>query len=481
MEDYSKLIEINGQQQGSVLIFITMEKVTINEIIDWSGGIPTGETLNTEITGISTDTRTIKPGELFIPLVGENFDGHNFINKALDMGAAFFIYSTDLPTELTAKGGIRVKDTQRAYQDIARGYLRKNRIPVVAITGSNGKTTTKDYTSHILSQKYRVVKTRKNFNNEIGVPKTVLELDSSIEILVVEMAMRGVGQIRELARIVEPDIAVITNVGESHFELLGSYEAIARTKSEILEFIQPGGNAVLNSDDKWYWYMTEKSPEKIKSFGIKRTADVKLLESTNRGLDGYDLKIDVEGETCEFHLPLLGEHNIYNALTSITIARCMNLTTEEIAKGISTLTPSEKRLDLKKSGGGWIIINDSYNASPTSTESALNILGSLPKTGRKIAALGDMLELGAIEVEAHRNIGKTVFNIGLDLLLVKGKLGAHIASGAKDAGMDSGKVMICENSEEIINKLKSMVKEGDTILVKGSRLMKMEEIAEKLL
>lgn len=458
-----------------------MEKITIEEIIRWTGGIPDGEISVTDITGISTDTRSIKPGELFIPLVGENFDGHNYVEKALGMGASAFLTHREIPPESQGRGGIRVKDTQRAYQDVARGYLKKYRIPVVAITGSNGKTTTKDYVAHVLSQKFKVVKTEKNFNNEVGVPRTVLQLDSSVEVLVIELAMRGRGQIRELARIVEPDISVITNVGESHFELLGSYEAIAMAKSEILEFIRPGGFSVLNADDRWYWYMMEKTTATINSFGINRKADVCLKEMKNLGIDGFELKVDIGGIVSPIHLPLPGVHNIYNALASITVGRCLGMSIEEISQGIATLEPTDKRFELKKAPGGWVVINDSYNASPTSMGNAIKIVGELSAGGRKIAVLGDMLELGAIEADAHRGIGEMVHKAGINLLFVKGKLGTEIAAGAGNAGMQHDNIYICKDSSEIIGKLKTLVREDDIILVKGSRRMKMEEVAENLL
>lgn len=458
-----------------------MEKITIEEIISWTGGIPDGDISVSEITGISTDTRSIKPGELFVPLVGENFDGHNYLEKALGMGASAFLSHREIPLELKGRGGIRVQDTQRAYQDIARGYLKKYRIPVVAITGSNGKTTTKDYVAHVLSRKFNVVKTEKNFNNEVGVPRTVLQLNSSVDVLVIEMAMRGKGQIRDLARIVEPDISVITNVGESHFELLGSYEAIARAKSEILEFIKPCGYCVLNADDRWYWYMVEKTSSTIKSFAINKKADVSLLEKKSLGIDGFELKVDIGGIVAPIHLPLPGEHNIYNALASITVGRCLGMSPDDISEGIATLQPTDKRFELKKASGGWVVINDSYNASPTSMGNAIKIVGELSAKGRKIAVLGDMLELGSIEADAHRGIGEMVYESGINLLFVKGKLGNEIAFGAGKAGMKDENIYICKDSSEIIGRLKTLVREDDIILVKGSRLMKMEEVAENLL
>lgn len=457
-----------------------MEAISISEIIRWTGGTPAGDNLEAELTGVSTDSRTVTPGELFVPLAGENFDGHNYVRTALERGAKAFLTHREPPEDCRDKG-ILVRDTQAAFQDIARNYLKKFKIPVVAITGSNDKTSTKDMTAHILSQKYRVVKTEKNFNNEIGVPKTVLQVDSSTEVLVVELAMRGPGQIREIARIVSPDISVITNIGESHFELLGSLEAIAKAKAEILEYLNPQGYAVLNADDNRYPWLVERAPARIVSFGLENRADVLLLKKEDRGLKGFDLIISLDGQIVSLHLPLLGIHNIYNTLAAVAIARCLRLSIPEIVNGVSTLTPPDKRMEILKAPGGWTALNDSYNASPTSMAKALEILKSLPISGRRIAALGDMLELGGIAVESHREIGKLAHRNGINYLFVKGGLGREIAVGALEDGMPGNRVIECRDTGNMIDRIGKVISPGDVILVKGSRLMKMEEVTAGLM
>jgi len=462
--------------------------INLFDVIKWTKGdcdIESGDDKTRsaqviEFTGISTDSRTIKSGELFIPLMGENFDGHKFIQKAIEKGATGYLSSSDnidIPGESIR---INVKDTLKAFQDIAHNYLKKFHIPVVAITGSNGKTTTKDILAHLLSQKYKTLKSMKNYNNEIGVPKTVMQLTCDTEVLIVELAMRGAGQIRELASIVRPDIALITNIGEAHFELLGSVEAIARAKSEIFEYLTSDGFAVLNADDKWYRWLSGRSPATVISYGMENEATVKLIEKKDLGLKGFDIKVRIENRKFSFHLPLLGIHNIYNSLSAIAVAHCLRLSSRQIAQGLESLTPSDKRMEVIQSQGGWTILNDSYNASPTSTGYALDIMRKLPCTGRKIAVLGDMLELGEIARKSHRETGAKVKEYGIDYLLVKGELGAEIANGAKMSGMNAGRVVKFENNKQIYEKLKSIVRKGDIILIKGSRLMKMEEIAEKL-
>jgi UDP-N-acetylmuramoyl-tripeptide--D-alanyl-D-alanine ligase len=458
-----------------------MELIEMKDILSWTGGTWSGKEKDAEIVGISTDSRTVMPGELFIPLCGDNFDGHDYIDTAIQRGAAGFLASKPITNGNRDKGAVQVGNTLAAYQEIARNYLKKFRIPVVAITGSNGKTTTKDLVSRILSEKFNIVKTEKNFNNEVGVPKTVLGVDSSVEALIVELAMRGVGQIRELSRIVEPDIAVITNVGESHIELLGSRDAIANTKGEVLEYLNPNGFAILNADDDYYQFMLEKSKAQVVTFGIKNKADVMLLKKEDRGLEGYNLIVGIDGSIHSFNLPLMGEHNIYNALAGIAVASCLRMSGKEIFSGLASVKPTEKRMEINKASGGWVVLNDSYNASPASMGKALEVLRDLPCSGRKIAVLADMLELGDIAPAAHREIGAKASDCGVNLLFAKGSLGTCIIEGAISTGMGEDSVKHLPDSSSIIEKLREVVTSGDIILVKGSRMMKMEEIAEALL
>lgn len=462
-----------------------MEPVKLEKIIQWVNGKPQGAPKDAIediiIKGISTDTRTIKKGELFIPLAGENFDGHDYISLALEKGAGSFLTSKK-PSKKLKKGvvAIAVQDTLAAYQELARNYLDQFKIPVVAITGSNGKTTTKDITAHVLGKKFSVLATEKNFNNEVGVPQTIMKLDSSKDALLIEMAMRGVGQIKALACIAPPDVAVITNIGESHFELLGSYEAIANAKCEILEKLNPRGFAVLNSDDRWFSFCAEQSPARIVTFGINKPADVRLIRSEDLGLEGYNLHVALEGEVHNFRLPLLGVHNIYNALAAIAVGLCLRMRIDEIRAGLETVIPSEKRMEVLSAPGGWTILNDTYNASPSSTRSALEILASLQAKGRKIAVLGDMLELGEIADESHKSIGAYARESGVKILYTLGELGREIAEGAGFGGVNNGSIKHWEKKSELCNDLKGRLGPGDLVLVKGSRRMKMEEISQAL-
>jgi UDP-N-acetylmuramoyl-tripeptide--D-alanyl-D-alanine ligase len=461
-----------------------MEPVTLKTIIKWTDGkISAGyDPENVVITGISTDSRTIGYGELFIPLTGENFDGHDYIIGAIEKGAVCFLSSRETGDEFAGFPSVRVEDTLKAYHKIACNYRKMFPIPVIAITGSNGKTTTKDILAHILRKKFKVLSTEKNFNNEFGLPQTIMKLDSTYQVAVLEMAMRGLGQIRELCEIANHDIGIITNIGEAHFELLGSYEAIAKAKCELLESMKPEGTAILNADDKWYDYCLERAPGKVISYGLglKNNADFQLIQKQDRGLDGFYLEVKYKGNIYPFELPVLGIHNIYNTLAGIAAADALGMTPEEIGEALKSLKPSDKRMEMHKTPGGWVVLNDTYNASPSSMGKALEILAEVKASGRKIAVLSDMLELGEIAVESHRKIGEQVFAAGIDELHVIGELGCEIARGAAVSGMEAGKVRCWDNKTSMLEYLVGTLKDGDLVLVKGSRGMKMEEVVEGL-
>jgi UDP-N-acetylmuramoyl-tripeptide--D-alanyl-D-alanine ligase len=471
---------INGNGNNKV-----MEPIALSQIIEWSGGkIKTGTELNgIVVTGISTDSRTVKSGELFIPLTGENFDGHDYIIGAIEKGAVAFLSSRDIGAEFDGFPAVKVEDTLKAYHKIAHNYRKKFQIPIIAITGSNGKTTTKDILYHILSKKFKVLATEKNYNNEFGLPLTIMKLDSTYQVAVLEMAMRGLGQIRQLCEIACHDIGIITNIGEAHFELLGSYEAIARAKCEILENMKPEGTAVLNADDKWFDFCVERAPGKVISYGLglKNSADFQVTDKQDKGLDGFLLEVRYGENTHSFELPILGVHNIYNTLAAIVAADTMGMTPEEIGDALKTLRPSDKRMEMHKSPDGWVILNDTYNASPSSMGKALEILSKLKHQGRKLAILGDMLELGEIAIQSHRNIGEQIADAEIDELHVMGELGREIALGAVDAGMNSDNVRYWPDKDSLMEYLIRRLKKDDIVLVKGSRRMKMEEIVEALL
>jgi len=447
-----------------------MAEFTVDEVCLATHGKMIGSLYGDRFTGICTDTRKVKPGDLFIPLIGENFDGHNFINTAIAGGATGVLTSrSDLITDQSTTV-IFVADTLLALQELACFHRKRFDIPIVAITGSNGKTTTKDMTAAVLASRFEVLKTEANFNNEIGLPLTLLQLHDRHEVAVVEMGMRGKGQIRELANIALPTIAVITNVGETHMELLGSIEDIAIAKAELLESIPEDGLTILNADNPYVRSMKSQAKSRVTFFGLEQ-GDV---QGDTIHTDGQGMKFRCHCAEEEFpvFIPTIGKHNVYNALAAIAIALELRLTADEIRLGLGTYNASPMRLHVQELSG-YLIVNDAYNASPMSMAAAIDTLLEVAK-GRTVAVLGDMLELGHIAVEAHRQIGEKLAQCQVDIVLTVGTLASHIAKAASEQGVKTA--VACNSHEEAQETLKQLLKPGDSILLKGSRGMKMEKI-----
>ncbi|MBR1397453.1 MAG: UDP-N-acetylmuramoyl-tripeptide--D-alanyl-D-alanine ligase [Selenomonadaceae bacterium] len=450
--------------------FIEIVNATEAEIIR-------AEDKNITFTEIVTDSRKIVNGSLFIAFKGESFNGEDFAIDAINKGAAGVIVSNDCPNEKVPNNGIvlKVDNTLNAYQKIANAWRMKFDIPVVSITGSNGKTTTKDLTAAVLSSLGKVQKTSGNFNNEIGVPLTLLGIDNNHKSAVVEIGMRGLHQIESLAKIVKPTIGIVTNVGETHIELLGSIENIARAKRELVEAIESGGTVILNADDPNVINMKSyvKPNVRIITFGIKNDADIKAVNIiTNPPSTIFTVKID--DKDYDFDIPILGIHNVSNALAAIAAGIAVGLNGEQIRSGFMTLATTKMRFEIVDRNDVQII-NDAYNASPASMKAALQTTTEIAN-GRKIAVLGDMLELGNISERVHREVGEEVVKNKFDILITLGKLGRFIAEGAKSAGLE--KIFVADTYEEAANHLHKILLKGDTVLFKGSRGMKMEKIIE---
>lgn len=429
--------------------------------------------------GVTTDTRKIEEGMLFVALKGENFDGHDFIAQAAAKGANGAIVNKDY--DVSKLDGVEidilaVEDTLKAYQDLAAFWRDKFSIPVIAITGSNGKTTTKDLTAAVLSGKWNVLKTQANFNNEIGLPLTLLQLNKHHDAAVVEIGMRGLGQIEAMAKIAKPTIGVITNVGETHMELLGSIENIAKAKGEMAQAIEIDGKVVLNADDKFVSKMNELTKATPIYFGINNDADIKAydIKTLDDGKTEFTAKIG--NETGKFILHMLGIHNVYNCLAALGVGYACGLTIKEMQAGLATFKPTAMRFEYKKVGN-FNVINDAYNASPASTKAALANLDKIAK-GRKILVMGDMFELGKVEQKAHSDIGTEAGKYHVDIVLTRGKLTKFTAQAARKAGIKE--VYECASHEEALAVLNKVLQAGDTVLFKGSHGMHMEKIIELL-
>lgn len=447
-----------------------MAVFTIEELCIATKGIVFNEGNTGTFTGVCTDTRKVQPGDVFIALVGEKFDGHQFIAEAIERGAKAIIVSRPPAVAPMGITIITVLDTLKALQGVACFHRKRFQIPIIAITGSNGKTTTKDMVAAVLGSKFNVLKTEANFNNEIGLPLTLLQLTDRHEVAVVEMGMRGKGQIAELAAIAVPTVGVITNVGETHIELLGSIENIAAAKAELLAFIPQSGLSILNGDDHYVREMAKKSQSRVTLFGLEQGA-----------LQAKDIRTDVQGmkfachigqESFSVSIPTVGKHNVYNGLAAIAVALELKLTFAEICRGFYNFNPSPMRLHIETMGD-YIVINDAYNASPMSMSAAIDTLVEVAPQ-RKVAVLGDMLELGPIAVVAHQQIGKKLAQCQIDLVVTVGELASFIANAASAAGIKAA--IPCSNHEEAQANLKKLMQPGDTVLIKGSRGMKMENI-----
>lgn len=425
--------------------------------------------------GISTDTRSIFAGNLFVALVGERFDGNEFAAQAVAKGATGLIVSktVTVPDHVTV---IQVQDTLAALQALARFHRQRYHIPVIAVTGSNGKTTTKDMIAAVLASRFKVLKTEANFNNEIGLPLTLLKLDASHEVAVVEMGMRAIGEIRALTEIALPTVGVVTNVGETHMEILGSMENIATAKAELVEAIAQDDVVILNGDDSRVQDMQYKSQGRVVFYGLKPGAFVRAENITTAANGEMLTSFDCCSARGSFSvaLPAIGIHNVYNALAAITVGWELGLKPSEIKKGIGSFVPSAMRLELRKYGQ-YTVINDVYNASPLSMAAALTTLANMSK-GRKIAVLGDMLELGDASVEAHRRVGRQAAEQGVDIIITVGELAKQIAVAAHEQGVASAQSFT--EHKAAIEALRKVVKPGDYILLKGSRGMKMETMLE---
>lgn len=421
---------------------------------------------------VTTDTRTVGEDDLFAALKGEKFDGHDFIEQAVSDGAAGVIVED--AARLYPDGDYTifvVKNTRKAYQDLALFHRRRFSIPVVAVTGSAGKTSTRALIATVLEQKYNVLQTEKNFNNEIGLPRTLLQLTKEHGACVVELGMRGLGQIKELADIAEPTVGVVTNVGKSHIELLGSQAQIARAKGELVEALGSDGTAVLNQDDKRVAAMAGKCKGKVVGFGIINDAPVMAgtIKNSEKGLSFtcrcFDQVIDV-------HMAVIGTHNVYNALAAVAVGRLLGLSEHQMQKGLAEYKGVPMRQELVNIDN-VVFVNDAYNANPASMKEAVDTLVTLTG-GRKIAVLGGMLELGDWAEKEHEKIGTYLADKKVDVLIALGDEARFMAKAAKAAGMNE--VYTVTTHAEAAAVLRRIMRQGDTVLLKGSRGFAMEKI-----
>jgi UDP-N-acetylmuramoyl-tripeptide--D-alanyl-D-alanine ligase len=450
-----------------------MAEFTVAQALEATGGSLLGPARRPAFSGVSTDTRTIKRGNLFIALKGEKFDGHDFILRAVENGAAGVVVSSRdvyVPDKIAA---ILVADTLAALQDLARCHRRRFTLPVVGITGSNGKTTTKDMTAAVLSGRWRVLKTEANYNNDIGLPLTILGLTADHQAAVVEMGMRARGEIGRLAAIAAPTVAVVTNVGETHIEILGSLENIAAAKGELVEATPADGLVALNADIPLVKDMQAKTAARCVLYGLGPDAAVRAADILPGDRD-TTFQCVWPGGRFPVTVPAVGRHNVYNALAALAVGLELGLGPDEVRAGIATFQTGAMRLAIETIGP-YTVINDAYNASPLSMQAAIDTL-AMVAVGRKVAVLGDMLELGEMAEAAHRRVGEQLADTGVQVVVTVGEAAAHIASAALDGGVRVA--VACPGHDEASEALRKLLRPGDTVLVKGSRGMKMEKMLQ---
>lgn len=453
--------------------------LTVDEIAMALGSEPVGEPETRPITSVVVDSRRVTPGSLFVALKGQKHDGHEFLLEALTRGARAALVErvpalagSELLTRYPAL--VKVEDTMSALQRLAGYWRDKLGFTVIGVTGSVGKTTTKEMISEVLSGRLRVHRSEGNLNTEVGLPLTLLEAAPHDDVVVVEMGMYALGEIRALARLAKPRIGVVTNVGPTHLERLGTIDRIAEGKSELVAELPEDGVAVLNFDDPRVRAMKSKTRAAVAYYGLDPEAHFWADGLVSRGLKGIQFDLHHGGKRVHVRTPVLGLHSVHAALAASAVAHQLGFSLEEIAEGLHQVT-NTLRLIVTAGINGSTIIDDSYNASPASTLAALNLLADMD--GRKVAVLGDMRELGDLTDEGHRMVGRRAADVA-DVLVAVGTLGSIIGEEALESGKRQESVVFSRTNEEAIACLRDILRPGDCVLVKGSRGVQLEEVVE---
>ncbi|RSD21152.1 UDP-N-acetylmuramoyl-tripeptide--D-alanyl-D-alanine ligase [Mesobacillus subterraneus] len=457
-----------------------MIQKSLTEIAQMAGGLnDVSKFADVLVKGVSIDTRKIEQGNLFIPFKGERTDGHKFVEDVIrNGGASAALWQKDVPNPPEDLPVIVVENTTSALQELARSYRNSLDVKVVGITGSNGKTTTKDMTANLLAQKYKVQKTEGNFNNHLGLPITLLRLREDTEVAVLEMGMSSKGEIEFLTEMGRPDAVIITNIGESHLLDLGSREAIADAKLEIISGLKDNGLIIFHGDEPLLQERLKdyKGTGELKTFGVSHDNDVypvnvEPMENGNKFTTNLGDQV--------FELPVLGNHNILNALAAMLAADFFSVPFDKMNDGFAGLKLTNMRMELSEGAHGEKIINDAYNASPTSMNAAIDLVANLSGYSRKILVLGDMLELGPLEEEYHYKVGSSLDAGKIDYVFTFGKLSESIAMGAKEV-LGDDRVFAYQDKQELSNELKKHVNAETIVLVKASRGMALEEVVNAL-
>ena len=446
-----------------------MEKITVQDIVIATGGELISGNKETVINSVSIDSREIFENTLFVALKGEKSDGHDYILKAFEKGAVAAISEKKITS---SNAVVLVENSSKALGDIAKFYKRKFNIKTVAVTGSVGKTTTKDMLSAVMNMQYNTLKTEGNFNNELGLPLTILRLKKTHEAAVLEMGMSEFGEIDYLANIAKPDVAIITNIGMSHIENLGSQEGIYKAKTEICNYFNKDSLLIVNADDRYLKKALEFKGFSVVGYGIENDCQYKARDIENLGLYGTKFSVDIYEREYRIHIKTPGVHNVYNALAAIACGVHYNIGPNKIIEGIENFSLTKMRMSVEKAGT-LTLINDCYNSSPDSVNAALRVLST--QNTRKVAILGDILEMGEFAKDAHYKIGEVVSENKVDVLLTAGENAKFIAQGAKIEEIYS-----FDTTDELVLNVSKFIKDNDTILIKASRGMHFEKVVDKI-
>lgn len=452
-----------------------MNATPLSQIAAWAGGRIAGGNPAQTITNVTSDSRTLKPGDLFVAISGEKFDGHDFLADAARLGAAGAIMNHEVPGLPENFARIVVADTVLGLQSLAAAYRATLPLTSVCITGSNGKTSTKDLCASVLAQRFSVTRTAGNLNNHLGVPFSILRADSTHEVGIFEIGMNHAGEIAPLAAIARPDIAIITNVGGAHIEFLGTREAIALEKGMLAEAVGENGTVILNADDEFTPSIAKRTRAHVVTAGLLggdvRATDIEHLST------GSKFRLHSTGQCVEAELPVPGEHMVRNALLACAAGISLGLSPEECAAGLRTLNLTAGRL-TQKTIGGIRILDDTYNANPDSMGAALITLARLPGAGRRIAVLGGMGELGKESERGHRSVGEVAGREKIGCVITVGETARWIAEAAENFGVRE--VIRTADADEATRTLRGIAKPGDTVLVKASRSARLERIVQAM-
>ncbi|MCX5849962.1 MAG: UDP-N-acetylmuramoyl-tripeptide--D-alanyl-D-alanine ligase [Deltaproteobacteria bacterium] len=459
-------------------------KFSLEDVLNATAGTLISGVPENTFYGISTDSRLIKKGNLFIALKGEKFDGHDFVRKALEQGAAGIMVHdyakinqalTDKTTAL-----IKVADTLLALGDLAHEWRNRFSIPVIGLTGSSGKTTTKEMMASIIGLEKNIIKTEGNLNNLIGLPQTIFRLTAEHELMILEMGTNTRGEIKRLTQIAAPNIGLITNVGPAHLAGFGSMDVVREEKSDLFYNMSPSGIAIINLDDKAVTITAERWSGRKITFSMSPNADITVKDIERNGVKGVRFNLVISGNTQKVEMKIAGLHHVYDAMAAAATAFAVGIDIKTIVEGLVEFRPFSGRMEMIRLRNGAFLLDDSYNANPASVREALMTLKDLKIHHNGYVFLGDMLELGAEAGEMHRKIGMLIATIGINALFLQGDFSKVTAAGAIEGGLSPENIFYLSDKKQGIVYLKAHLKKGDWILVKGSRGMKMERIVAQI-